>query len=257
MNTRKKMNAFILLCSLLFILPAKASIFKKTSPTHTRVAYPELPSERGNPPFYDVFGQRYYVRDSSEGYYSEGVASWYGPDFHGKSTSSGEIYNMYGMTAAHKELPIPCYVKVTNLENGLSIIVRVNDRGPFHTGRIIDLSYTAAEKLGIIAKGTANVAVASLPPFQSLSGATGSVVHQIAKKLYLQLGAFGQEVNAKAYARDLSKVIPKPVNIFRSQQAFGMIYRVKIGPFTSTQEAEEANLMLAQAGMNKGIFVHL
>ena len=129
----------------------------------------EKPSQRGNPPYYDVFGQRYYVLNTSENYTAEGIASRYGPNFHGKTTSSGEVYDMYAMTAAHKELPIPCYAKVTNLENGRSIVVKVNDRGPFHTDRIIDLSYTAAQKLDIVARGTARVSVAALPPFQTLS----------------------------------------------------------------------------------------
>ena len=125
-------------------------------------------ARNGNPPFYDVFGKRYYVLSSSVGYWERGVASWYGPGFHKVRTSTGEIYNMYGMTAAHRTLPLPAYVRVTNLQNGRSVVVRVNDRGPFVGNRIIDLSYSAAAKLDMLRNGTAMVDVrtidASLPP---------------------------------------------------------------------------------------------
>lgn len=217
----------------------------------------ELPSQRGNPPFYDVFGKRYYVKESSQGYFGEGIASWYGPKFHGKSTSSGETYDMYAMTAAHKELPIPCYVKVTNVENGRSIVVKVNDRGPFHSGRIIDLSYTAARKLGIVAHGTAKVTVAALPPFQHLTTTVNNTTRQIAKQLYLQLGAFGEQANAKDFADSIKRIAKKPISIFSSKQPFGMIYRVKIGPFKNQTDAEQMNLALAEAGISQGMFVRM
>jgi rare lipoprotein A len=119
-------------------------------------------SRNGNPPFYDVLGKRYFVLSSSVGYVERGVASWYGPGFHKVRTSTGEIYDMYGMSAAHKTLPLPAYVRVTNLQNGRSIVVRVNDRGPFVGNRIIDLSYTAASKLDMLRNGTAMVEVRSL-----------------------------------------------------------------------------------------------
>jgi len=118
----------------------------------------------GNPPFYDVFGKRYYVLSSSVGYWERGVASWYGPGFHKERTSTGEPYDMYGMTAAHKTLPLPAYVRVTNLQNGRSVVVRVNDRGPFVGNRIIDLSYTAAAKLDMLRNGTAMVEVRAIDP---------------------------------------------------------------------------------------------
>ena len=121
-------------------------------------------SRSGNPPFYDVFGKRYYVLSSGVGYVERGVASWYGPGFHKVRTSTGESYDMYAMTAAHKTLPLPAYVRVTNLQNGRSIVVRVNDRGPFVGNRIIDLSYTAASKLDMLRNGTAMVEVRSLEP---------------------------------------------------------------------------------------------
>ncbi len=121
-------------------------------------------SRYGNPPFYDVFGQRYYVLSSSAAYVERGVASWYGPGFHKIRTSTREPYDMYGMTAAHRTLPLPAYVRVTNLQNGRSVVVRVNDRGPFVGNRIIDLSYTAAAKLDMLRDGTAMVEVRSIDP---------------------------------------------------------------------------------------------
>jgi len=131
-------------------------------------------SRYGNPPFYDVFGKRYYVLSSSVGYWERGVASWYGPGFHKERTSAGEPYDMYGMTAAHKTLPLPAYVRVTNLQNGRSIVVRVNDRGPFVGNRIIDLSYTAAVKLDMLRNGTAFVEVRSIDPSTPLPVITAS-----------------------------------------------------------------------------------
>jgi rare lipoprotein A len=124
----------------------------------------ERRSRSGNPPFYDVMGKRYFVLSSSTGYVERGVASWYGPGFHRVRTSTGETYDMYAMTAAHKTLPLPAYVRVTNLQNGRSIVVRLNDRGPFVGNRIIDLSYTAASKLDMLRNGTAMVEVRSIEP---------------------------------------------------------------------------------------------
>jgi rare lipoprotein A len=121
-------------------------------------------SRYGNPPFYEVFGKRYYVLSSSSDYVERGVASWYGPGFHTVRTSTGDSYDMYGMSAAHKTLPLPAYVRVTNLQNGRSVVVRVNDRGPFVGNRIIDLSYTAAAKLDMLRNGTAFVEVRALDP---------------------------------------------------------------------------------------------
>ncbi len=116
-------------------------------------------SRYGNPESYEEGGQHYWIIPNPKGYVERGLASWYGPDFHGKRTSSGETYDMYKMTAAHKTLPLPTYVRVTNLENGRSVVVKVNDRGPFKKGRIIDLSYVAAAKLGITDNGTATVEI--------------------------------------------------------------------------------------------------
>lgn len=119
---------------------------------------------------YAVMGKRYQVRDSAEGYVEEGMASFYGSKFHGRKTSNHEVYDMYAFSAAHKTLPLPSYVRVTNLANGKSVVVRVNDRGPFHAGRIIDLSYAAATKLGFTRQGTARVEVRALTPEEGRGG---------------------------------------------------------------------------------------
>ncbi len=129
-------------------------------------------SRYGNPPYYEVFGKRYYVLSSSVAYLERGVASWYGPGFHQVRTSSGETYDMYAMTAAHKTLPLPAYVRVTNLQNGKSVVVRVNDRGPFVGNRIIDLSYTAAARLDMLRNGTAMVEVRGIDPRAPLTDLT-------------------------------------------------------------------------------------
>jgi rare lipoprotein A len=137
-------------------------------------------SASGNPPFYEVAGHRYIVLASAAGYRERGVASWYGPDFHGLKTATGERYDMFAMTAAHKTLPIPCYARVTNLSNGRSVLVRINDRGPFVANRIIDLSYTAASKLDMIRNGTAFVDVEVISPASPSSGTELPVTTQVA-----------------------------------------------------------------------------
>jgi len=128
------------------VLPAPSTV----ESTPDAIPRREPHSAHGNPPFYDVLGKRYVVLATADGYLERGVASWYGPTFHGVNTSSGEKYDMFGMTAAHKTLPLPTYARVTNLRNGRSVVVRINDRGPFVANRLIDLSYSAASKLDMI-----------------------------------------------------------------------------------------------------------
>jgi rare lipoprotein A len=160
--------------------PVSNNDIPPTPPATVPAVVPDAPpraearSRRGNPPFYTVFGKRYYVLSSSAAYVERGVASWYGPGFHKVQTSTGERYDMYGMTAAHKTLPLPAYVSVTNLQNGRSVVVRVNDRGPFVGNRIIDLSYTAASRLDMLRNGTAMVEVRALdsPPTAPNPGTT-------------------------------------------------------------------------------------
>lgn len=204
-------------------------------------------SAMGNPPFYEVFGQRYYVMQSSAGYVERGVASWYGPGFHKGRTSNGEPYDMYGMTAAHKTLPLPAYVQVTNLGNGRSVVVRVNDRGPFKDGRIIDLSQTAAAKLDMIRDGTALVEVRSLTPGHGAGPSTAASDGNTS--LYVQAGAFSNKDNA---ARLLAQLRSQGfANSFvRDDQVGGRrLFRVRVGPIASVIEFDRAIAELRALGI--------
>jgi rare lipoprotein A len=199
-------------------------------------------SKLGNPSSYVVFGKRYYVLDSSDGFVQRGIASWYGTKFHGRSTSSGEIYNMHAMTAAHKTLPIPVYVHVKNLDNGRSMVVRVNDRGPFVSGRIIDLSYAAAKKLGVDGPGTANVEISTLGPGQARPT---SVVRAVPLSkdlqpdipLFIQMGSFSSHVNASNLVKNLLDANESTAQISRLQTDSGLFYRVRVGPLYDIDEA--------------------
>jgi rare lipoprotein A len=216
-------------------------------------------SKYGNPKNYKVLGKWYSVRETSAGYKEKGIASWYGKKFHGHRTSSGETYNMYAMTAAHKSLPLPTYVRVTHLENGKSVIVKVNDRGPFHENRIIDLSYSAARKLGITARGTGVVEVTAIDPdsynkkqpYQPKIKRTSALSSYPAKlnyKLYLQVGAFSDQKNAHKLHKRLSRMF-KARKIHSNYAADKNIYRVRIGPLASVDDADKLSMYLN----NKGI----
>jgi rare lipoprotein A len=206
------------------------------------------PSQQGNPSSYVVFGKRYYVLDNSAGFVQRGVASWYGTKFHGRQTSSGEIYNMHAMTAAHKTLPIPVYVQVKNLDNGRSAVVRVNDRGPFISGRIIDLSYAAAKKLGVDGPGTANVEISVLGEGEA---EPTSVVRSIPLNtelseevpLFIQMGSFSSQLNADNMVQSLVAANETAVLISHLQTDAGLYYRVRVGPLF---DIEEANAILSR-----------
>ena len=222
-------------------------------------------SRGGNFTPYTVLGKTYRVMKSSKGYKERGGASWYGTKFHGRLTSNGERYDMYEMTAAHKSLPIPTYVTVKNLENGREIIVRVNDRGPFHKGRIIDLSYAAASKIGMLKKGIARVEVEAIDPREwkkskrarkksaakatkttvVLATATQAIDSHVspdtgaAKRQYLQIGAFKNLESAQALQNRLLEslhVINEAANVVIHPSPQG-VYRVRIGPFASTVDS--------------------
>lgn len=229
----------------------------------------EARSRGGNRSKYQVFGKWYKVLDSVDGYRERGDASWYGVKFHGNKTANGETYNMYEMTAAHKHLPLPSYVRVKNLENGKQTIVRVNDRGPFHSGRIIDLSYAAATKLDILKRGTAKVEIEVIDPKQWLAenkqkskaakgtsgfGATAlSVAHTAQPKyqqaesnvvqdssdpemLYLQVAAYQNLETAQSLQNRLLARLGTmgethaDTNVVIHPTASGEVYRVRIGP---------------------------
>ncbi len=207
---------------------------------------------------YSVFGRDYVPLRDATSYRASGVGSWYGRKFHGQKTSSGETYDMYAMTAAHPTLPIPSYVRVTNPANGRSVIVRINDRGPFHAGRLIDLSYTAAWKLDYIAQGSTLVIVEGVAPGQVLATRPAETVSPPVDEIamfasaspplptlpgegghYVQLGAFGNRDNAEALkihlARELGELAPKLVI-----RSVGTLHRVQLGPWPDAATARQA-----------------
>lgn len=250
-------------------------IHSTPQPLPPRVPLPPDPIPReeprsryGNPESYNVFGITYHVLDSAEGFVERGVASWYGPDFHGKRTSSGEAYDMNIMTAAHKILPLPCYVKVTNLDNGKYAIVRVNDRGPFVKGRITDLSYAAARKLGIDLSGTANVEIRALNPREAVTAhgdaaaspspvggntagtkasattttntmVPGASNTAISAGWYVQVGAFSRRDTAAAMVEKVRPMVGYPVVIQNSDNHGKVLYRVRVGPLANREIAEK------------------
>ncbi len=188
-------------------------------------------SLKGNNPFYEVYGERYYVLSSSKGYSEKGIASWYGKKFHGKLTSNGETYNMYDMTAAHKTLPLPSTVKVTNLRNGRSVIVRVNDRGPFVDDRLIDMSYAAAKKLDMIQSGTTRVKVESLDKHSRNEPVRYDADAAEFGTIFMQVGAFGDKANAIRLADKVSAAGVDDVTVY-SQNGF---FKVRVGPVKDIQ----------------------
>jgi rare lipoprotein A len=207
-----------------------------------------LPKSRlGNPKSYRVFGQTYYTLDSSAGYEEQGISSWYGGKFHGRLTSSGEPYDMYAMTAAHRSLPLPTYVRVRNLSNGRSIVVKVNDRGPFHPNRIIDLSYVAALKLDMVRAGTALVQVTAIDPQHGAPAPPPAP----APDLYLQVGAFSQRGNAERLQARLGATLDEPVRIQRLEQPTAPLYRVQIGPLASVERLDRLAEQLQRLGLHE------
>ena len=231
-------------------------------------------SATGNNP-YTVYGTTYSPLADTSGYRERGIASWYGKKFHNKRTSSGEPYDMYAMTAAHKTLPLPSYARVRNLQNGRSVVVRVNDRGPFLHNRLIDLSYAAAARLGILGTGTGVVEVEAVSPeepetqvaqvktypLQVIAPAVAaeelpaSPATAMNPKLYLQVGAFTQWDNAVTLRDRLEREALRPISIQSSQAAKGngpdaaRVYRVRVGPLTNVEEGDRLTQRAAQLGV--------
>lgn len=218
----------------------------------------------GNPPSYNVLGHRYYVMKSSHGYDERGIASWYGTLFHKHRTSCGEPYNMLAMTAASKVLPLPTYAEVTNLQNGKRVIVKVNDRGPFEKNRILDLSWVAAKKLGIIGHGTGYVEVKAIDPRKWNEERQNAIEtpipeHKLPLKhpgspiIYLQVGAFGNLEKAKEIGRKVATLTHRVVRI--QKKAGTSIYRVQIGPISGVSETDSISNKLLQAGYSEPMTV--
>lgn len=233
---------------------------KDTGPTsdidlsHIPDAVPrrELRTRAGNKNPYTVLGKTYHLIKDETSYRERGYASWYGKKFNGFHTSNGELYDMYAMTAAHKTLPIPSYVRVTSVNNGKSVVVRVNDRGPFHAGRIIDLSYAAAQRLGIHKTGTGLVDVEIVLPGDAAPIPRRADQNQLAPieaalppGTFLQIGAFSNNDVAKQFAASLGGKVTYPV-IVNSAAAPKQIYRVRLGPFTDAKSLQDARDQLAR-----------
>lgn len=212
-------------------------------------------SRQGNKSTYTVRGIKYKLADVSDGFVEEGVASWYGLKFHGELTSNGEIYNMYSMSAAHKHLPLPSYVKVTNLSNNKQVVVRVNDRGPFHKGRIIDLSYAAATKLGFAKKGTAPVRVELITAQPPKAGKiapykTDKIAH------FIQVAAFSSKQSATKLRNQLVNIDGFSKAYVASDNAGkNLIHRVRVGPFTNESEAESLLNLIKEKGFQNAILI--
>ncbi len=295
-KNKMEVGKCIFLC-LVFLLPSSCGVYevKDSAPSNYTKKWDEIPdavpvdvtpSKYGNPETYEVFGKRYYPVDSSDGFSEKGIASWYGKKFHGRRTSSGEVYDMYKMTAAHKTLPIPVFVEVSNLDNGRKAIVKVNDRGPFHEGRVIDLSYAAATKLGVAATGTANVFIRVVDKNFGKDVAvasTGAIVDNVAvghasidhtaiditaignaavdnaiepsvvsdDKLFIQVAAFSDESNAINFLRTLNNEGFRDVRMYIDSKTGNSVYRVKIGPLASQSVAEKVLVQLEQKNHKK------
>ena len=277
----------VLACALLaLLLTGCGKSHVSYSPSSTRDSAPSassypsnqparLPSgnggyqKTGNP--YQIAGRWYYPLASADGYNKTGTASWYGTKFHGKKTANGERYDMHAMSAAHKTLPMPCMVRVTNLDNGRSVVVRVNDRGPFVKNRLIDLSYAAARSLGYDNAGTAPVRVEVLSNRMTSSSANNPVravsrpasppvalasINSTAQRgaMYIQLGAFSSSTNAKRLKGELQRNYPSTA-IYSKNGGYAEIYRVRIGPYDDEKDIESHVLSLQQQGYTNAIVV--
>jgi len=254
------MNRALLLAPLLCLLAACAGTQRDGPPPGSidlsripdAVPRDEPKSRYGNPPFYEVAGKRYYVLDSADGFTERGIASWYGTKFHGKRTSSGEPYDMYAMTAAHRQLPLPSYARVTNLNNGRSVIVRINDRGPFAHNRVIDLSYAAAARLDMLREGTAPVQIEvigsnnSAPKREAVRPAT---VAAGPIEYYVQIGAFAEATNAERVVQHLTPArLGYPTLIRQAVLSQGTFHRVWVGPIGNIAEVDKIFSTLERLG---------
>jgi len=227
----------------------------------------EEPTSAGNQSPYEVWGQTYEVLETASGYEATGTASWYGRKFHGHRTSNGETYNMYRLTAAHRSLPLPSYLRVTNLENDRSTIVRVNDRGPFHGERLIDLSYAAARVLGFEDQGTTRVhieAVATRPGSRETDSdpaqepqvsADSSRADEKEEKLFVQVGAFGNLSSATRLRDKLFLIAGSNVHLVEAVDGADAIHRVWVGPFDNRKDAEQEKNAIERNNLGQPIII--
>ncbi len=261
---------------LILLLAGCAGKHAKDGPPRTgSVIPPDLPpdpvprketkSRYGNGPIYEVLGRSYQVMDSSYGYQERGVASWYGKKFHGHLTSNQERYDMHAMTAAHKALPLPTYVRVRNLRNNKSIVVRVNDRGPFVHNRIIDLSYSAARKLDMIRTGTSLVEVTAIsfdepprrPTVASVATKKEPVIPEASSlptkesTVYVQVGAFGDAENARRRFALLRSGGVGDAFVLEDNSTSPALYRIRIGPIADVLQYDTLLAQLQNLGISE------
>ncbi|UZP66206.1 septal ring lytic transglycosylase RlpA family protein [Desulfovibrio mangrovi] len=288
---RQKYLPFICMCIMLAALALSTGCAKKTvsppvpykeKPAVAEPAGPtplQPPSKWQKPKTYTINGRSYTTMSSAAGFVEEGYASWYGKDFHGRKTANGEVYDMYGMTAAHKLLPFNTPVRVTNLETGKSTVLRVNDRGPFIKDRIIDLTYTAAQEIGMAETGTARVRVEALntpsdtaiaeatlqeepqqpKSFSMVSQAVAAEPRPVAKpeaflpegRYFVQIGAFGKQSNAEGL-KDRMTHQGKPCRVVFDDSR--NLWRVQVGPYSKVEGAEQAKDELASINDRSFVF---
>ncbi|HET6632538.1 MAG TPA: septal ring lytic transglycosylase RlpA family protein [Rhodanobacteraceae bacterium] len=214
------------------------------------VPHAEPRSRYGNTSPYTVRGHTYHVLATASGYDERGIASWYGTKFNGHLTSSLEPYDMYKFTAAHKTLPLPSWARVTNLDNGNSVIVRINDRGPFHPGRIIDLSYAAAVRLGIWRQGTGRVEVQAIIPGRSPElSPNGAVTSAAGAHIFLQVGSFADRDNADRLAARLRALDVGPVQVLAAVVDGRTLQRVRVGPLRDQAQARRLRQQIQRSGL--------
>lgn len=266
--------SWVLLIGLMLLLNGCTTLQRKDGPPSYPVDVSQIPDAQpkveklakyGNMPSYRVFGKKYRVLTSAKNFQQRGIASWYGTKFHKLRTSSGEPYDMLAMTAAHKTLPLPTYVEVTNLKNGNKVIVKVNDRGPFASNRVIDLSYVAAKKLGMVGHGTTYVNIRAIDPNDMYGPPrwfaqskvkqhhmlASTQTHRAHSSVYLQVGAFKNKLYAEKLKRRLLPLIPSPVAITRLAHASKkQLYRVEIGPIKDLAAADSIKKKLRAIGLN-------
>lgn len=212
-------------------------------------AKPEPPSKSGNPSSYEALGERYTVLKDppKKGYFESGIASWYGKKFHGRKTANGEIYDMFKMSAAHKTLRLPSYARVTNIANGRSVVVKINDRGPFIKGRIVDLSYAAATKLDMLKSGHANVTLEVLTPDE----ATGGMEVPPTAPRFLEVGRFVDPIEAVGTQAQLNAQGFDNIEFLQvaSAEGDGYTHILRVGPFENFPALEKARLKISRVGL--------
>jgi len=213
---------------------------------------PEPRSAYGNHSPYEVLGRTYRVMGDAKGYRERGIASWYGTKFHGRATSSGEPYDLYQLTAAHRALPLPTWVEVTRLDTGKTIVVRVNDRGPFHPDRIIDLSWAAASKLEMTELGTAPVEVRAV----TFDDGPGTTPRPARVPVYVQVGAFSEPERARRVRSDLERAGIGPIESQAARTRVGRVWRVRLGPIDDVSRAIALVDRVAELGLGRARYVY-